>query len=97
MNFGDKVVVTGVLKRRAECRGHGYTAITWKLWEPKPITPCDGNLIGFRTLVDGTRDWIGDDEGYRFEPYTYHRVALVVFNERENPVYVKMEDLHEPI
>jgi hypothetical protein len=77
--FGATVTVISMLKRR--CKGYE------KYWEPTPITPRKGILIGYRNLSNGVRDW-ESEVGYIYTPKKYLRAAVVVFSDRENPVYV---------
>ena len=96
--FGDRVRVTGILERKCRSknvRPHGGDL--YKYWQAKPIPVKEGILIGYRTLPDGVREWVCDEEGYIFIPKEHYRVALVVFNERQNPVYVLLGDLREPL
>lgn len=47
--------------------------------------------IGYRTVADGLREYIGDEEGIAFVPERHYRAALVVFSERERPVLVPLD------
>jgi hypothetical protein len=96
--FGEKVNVTGKLQRSWTHKADRHFPQTasmklWRIWEAKPITQREGIVIGFRTLYNGIKDWIGEEEGYCFIQMEHFKAALVVFNERENPVYCLLGDL----
>jgi hypothetical protein len=87
MKFGDIVEVTEVLRRK--CRGSDSMYCKYKYWHPVKIAPKKGIFIGTRTLSDGTREW-DSEAGYYFIPKEHFPAALVVFNEKENPEYVRL-------
>lgn len=89
MNFGDKVVVSGRLDRYT-LGGMRSRRKQWRLqrWN----TPRQGIYIGKRTLANGLAEF-SYDEPIIFRPEEYIFAALVVFNERENPVYVPFENI----
>lgn len=55
----------------------------------------DGIYIGYRTVSDGFKDYMGHEEGNASVPIAHYRVAVVVLGERENPVYVFHSDIKE--
>lgn len=88
--FGTRVRVKAVLKRR-ELRSsvHG----TRKFWQSRTLEkPRSGLYIGYRTLYDGEVK-IGDYEMPEFHPESHGQAALVVFSERERPVFVPFDAL----
>jgi hypothetical protein len=95
--FGQRVGVVGILKRAWERRKHPALpalSVEWKFWKSKPIPMKEGIVIGWRILCDGHVDWEPED-GKSFTPVDHYRVALVIFNERQNPVYVLPGDLRK--
>ena len=60
----------------------------------EPVTR-EGIYIGYRTVNDGTSEWIGSEEGCVYTAYQSYRVAVVVLGERENPVYVFPSDVRQ--
>ena len=95
--FGDSVSVNIILERshkvkiRNGSKGGTFRA-QCKFWREKAIATRVGILIGYRNLSNGTREWEGD-VGYIYSPDEHFRAALVVFSERENPVYVPLSGL----
>jgi len=63
-------------------------------WQHDPKVR-EGIYIGYRTVSDGFSEWLGAEEGNGYTQYASYRVALVVFSERENPVYVFPSDIQE--
>jgi hypothetical protein len=55
--------------------------------------PRRGIFLGWRTVYDGNI-WYGNDETdpTSFTPSGSHRVMLIAYNVRRNPVYVRGED-----
>jgi hypothetical protein len=92
LNFGDIVIVSGRL-RRHETWGAGPRRKQWKRdhWDGRTRK---GIYIGKRTLANGKAEF-EYEAGVLFVPEEYISAALVVFNERENPVYVDFEDLEK--
>lgn len=89
LKFGDKVIAKATVTRQ-ECF-EGYSTC-YRSWVRRPYrTPKEGMFIGFRTLANGDMEYSAD--GRTFHPTQYFRVALVVFDIKTNPVYVKFEDL----
>ena len=75
--------------------GQQYTA-RWRVWTSLRCRERTGLLIGYRTLRDGTTDWVGEEAGYVFTPRdTPLRVALVSPSLRHKPVYVPLDALRE--
>jgi hypothetical protein len=91
VKLGDKVTVSAVLHRRQEYKGDRKWGVH-KYWDAWEITPRAGLYIGGRTLSNGQR-WYEDEVGAVYEPETYFRAALVVFSEREKPVFVPLDQL----
>lgn len=91
IRFGDRVSVSAVYERARSYKSNG----TWKKWwEPCRLgTPREALYIGYRTVVDGEADYIGEEEGTAFTPERHYRAALVVFSERERPVLVPLDAL----
>lgn len=96
-SFGATVTVSITLVRRYRSelspgRFGGTYNKQRKLWEEKAITPRSGILIGYRNLSNGTREW-ESEVGYIYTPEEHFRAALVVFSDRENPVYAPISAL----
>ncbi len=87
MKFGDTITVDAVYRRRLRVHERQTNE---KFWDARAIKPREGIYIGQRTLSNGLR-WFEDEVGMVYEPKHYFRAALVVFNERENPVLVPIE------
>ena len=84
MKLGDRVVFTARLQRAHHKIG---TRVYWKQIETNPR---DGIYIGTRTLWDGKRS-LEDEVGYIFEPISHFEAALVVFAERQKPIFVPLD------
>jgi hypothetical protein len=82
MKLGDKVTCTARYLRSRASEHRKWYALSMRARE--------GMYIGTRTLANGIAEWEGEDEGMVFQAGEYFRVALVVFSERENPVYVPL-------
>lgn len=80
--FGQRVRVTQKYGRRKE--GHK------KLYYRKPFES-DGVFIGLRTITNGHTD--SDDGWLYWVPTEHMRVALVVFNQNQNPEYVPLDSI----
>lgn len=89
--FGSRVICSAKLVRRQRYKSDGYG--TDKYWHEQAIQPREGIYIGMRHLSNGVRIWIGSEEGWSYEPREYITAALVVFNERENPMLVPLSAL----
>lgn len=91
MKLGDTITITQVYKRRTHYRQNDRRPdTTLKVWETWPIKERQAIFLGWRTLVDGVREW-EDEVGGIFIPERHFRAALVCFSTRENPVYVPIE------
>lgn len=64
----------------------------WRHWRSEPKIR-EGIYIGWRTVSDGTTEYMGSEEGRQYNVYHAYRVAVVVLGEREKPVYVFPSDL----
>ena len=96
MNFGDKILVSASLIR---FQGMGIRQAKREWQRLEYSKPCAGFYIGYRTLANGYMKGLGD-YSFRWVPKKYIQAALVVLNERENPVYAFFEDIkviEEPI
>lgn len=93
MEFGDRVFVSAKLTRFQDFR-RGFDAISKREWQRlKFLNPRKALYVGYRTLANG---YMEDVHGYEeWIPKKYIRVALVIFNERENPVYAFFEDVEK--
>ena len=87
MKFGQFVTVNAIYKRR----GAATSGASRKVWEAKPITPCDALYVGWRTLSNGRVTWEDSEVGYVFWPEEHFKAALVIFSEREKPVFVPID------
>ena len=91
MKFGDTVTVKGTLYRTCERRQRKqYSGLErpqpYKLWKEREIKPRQAILIGFRTLQNGFKYW-EPEVGWIFAGDEQVKAVLVVFNERERPVF----------
>ena len=89
-NFGQRVIVTAVLKRETtlSTRDRGYRD---RVWVSHPLkAPRGGIFLGLRNLNDG--HYWQEDRSYLEQHY--FTAALVIFSERENPVYVNMDSIN---
>ena len=85
--FGSEVTAYAIYERKAQ---YVNGANTKKYWKARVIEKRKGLYIGYRTLYDGVREWIGSEEGVWFIPDRHFEAALVVFSPRERPVYVPL-------
>lgn len=97
LKFGERVRACCYLKRVCEYRQRRmYSGLEkkqpYKLWKEVPITDREGLFLGFRTLSNGFIFW-ESEVGYIFESDKSFRVALVIFSERENPIYVPLQSI----
>lgn len=92
--FGEELLVTAILKRRSKTIKNPpyYAPLIEKYWEAKTISPRKGLFLGTRTLAKGRREF-NHDEGYSFKPTSHCKAALIIFSERENPVYAPLDAL----
>lgn len=90
MRLGDRVRASAILQRRSKYDGTGWGKD--RFWKSKPMAPRNGVFIGWRTLSNGHTNY-NIDEPADYTPKEYFRTALVVFSERENPVYVPLDAL----
>lgn len=90
--FGSKVVVTHTYYRIES--GGGPNGVP-KRWHRRSLSkPRQGIYIGSRTLSDGNVRY--DEYGIgEFYAEKYYQAGLVVFNARENPVYVPLDAIEE--
>jgi len=77
MKIGQKVKIKGFIQRN-----NGK-------WKPVTTRPSDAIWIGWRTLSNGkvyySKAW---DDPTTYHPEEYFRAELVVFHERQKPVFV---------
>lgn len=93
MKLGDKVIAQGTIRRTGDYIPNGRDKAYWvpNIWkEPKT-----GIFIGWRVLSNGEIESGSYDEAAVYHPKEHFKVALVVFNEKENPKYVPMNLLHD--
>ena len=93
MKFGDRVKVKAVLRR--ECSPYDeHRGLYKNEWKPQELTEIrNGIYLGKRRLIDGTVSY--SNEGAIFKAEKYVRVALVCLSEKENPIYVRPEDVEK--
>jgi len=89
MKLGDRVIFTARLHR---VRARGTSRVTW---QRIATNTRDGIYIGTRTLWDGNRSF-EDEVGYIFEPISHFEAALVVFAERQKPIFVPLDAIEVP-
>lgn len=94
IKFLDRVKISNILVRKHGVRKeeNKYNSRNCKYWEEKKIPETTATFLGFRTLSNGINDF--DSEcGIIYCATDYVSAALVVFNEREKPVYVAIKEL----
>lgn len=93
--LGSPVTITKIYHRRQHSQSDGRYTYTRKVWEPWAIKPRAALFLGWRTLINGRREW-EPEVGAVFVPDKdgYIKAALVCFSTTENPVYVPAECLH---
>ena len=82
MKMGDRVVIT---ERYRKTRSGKYGVTQKRIPFGK-----EGLFIGQRTIKEGWREF-DSESGWYFVPKNHIRVALVVYSENENPVYVPLD------
>lgn len=92
MQFGDKIQITHILKRKREYKKHPKweypTNIEHKTWISISHSQSEGIVIGKRTLFNGY--CIYDKEaGNIFHPEETIQAYLVALDMKRKPVYVK--------
>jgi hypothetical protein len=73
---------------------HGKNRIGYgidKYWRRNDNTTHTGIVVGIRTISNGTRKWVGSEEGYEYTPTEYLQAALVAFDLRRKPVLVPID------
>jgi hypothetical protein len=97
MKLGDEITITQVYHRRERTRWNERSQHheTLKVWEPWTVKPRPAIFLGWRTLVNGVREWYDPEVGNIFIPDKdgYIKAALVCFSTRENPVYAPVDNL----
>lgn len=67
-----------------------------KLWKRRMLpSTAEGILIGYRTLSNGVREYLGEGDGCAFIPKEYFRAALVVTGPKSKPFFARLEDVKE--
>ena len=92
IRMGTEVLISERLVRRETPIDGG----TFKEWVATPIKKRGALYIGYRTLQNGKVYWTrsdDDDSGWRMT--TTLKAALVVLNDRTNPIYVPWDSLKE--
>lgn len=103
MDFCQRVVVDARLKRSTLYKKSDEEGLHYeRFWERTPFEqPSSCRFLGYRILANGIvesspYDPINDMGGERFLGHaTYVKVALIIRNERTNPFYASLEDVHE--
>lgn len=93
--FGEQCQVRAIAKKKKNREPwQNYARFVSSRWQREEIMPKQGLFIGTRTVADCDFRAQGYQEDYDEEitVLKYHRVYLVVFSTRENPVYVFPED-----
>jgi hypothetical protein len=90
--FGASVAIEGRLERVSEWDGKRLM----KLWKRRMLlSTAEGILIGYRTLSNGVREYLGEGDGCAFIPKEYFRAALVVTGPKSKPFFVRLDDVKE--
>lgn len=97
LQFGQKVFVTGIMKRGEEERkypGRQFTD-TYRYWQKVSIPeyPLEAVFLGYRTKYDGVVE--RDEYQTTFHKKESHKCCLVCFGPKENPVTVPVEFVEE--
>jgi hypothetical protein len=91
IELGSRVTAPKPLRRRKGATRREWTITSWKI--KKPIT---GIYIGWRTYANGrVEGGINWDDPVYFVPDKFIKVALIVTDERSNPVPVPYETMEE--
>lgn len=95
MQFGEKIQITHILKRKKEWKKHPKwefpNVIEHKSWESLSYSQGEGIVIGKRTLSNGYNEY-HPETGNIFHPQEHFQAYLVAVDMRKNPVYVKIEE-----
>jgi hypothetical protein len=89
MKLGDIIIAQGTIRRTGDYIQYGRNKAYWVpvIWKE----PREGMFIGWRYLSNGEISSPSYDEGAIYYPKHHFKVALVVFNERENPKYIPQD------
>ena len=87
MKYLDKVEITEKYKRQSRFEGRKHI----KYWQKVPFKST-GVVIGFRALTNG-ENYNGDFGETYYDAKEHFKVALVVFNQFKNPVYVPLDSI----
>lgn len=89
LELGSRIIVRGTLRRTGDYVPNGRNRAYWVPvgWPEER----EGLFIGWRYLTDGEVEGpCSYDEGAIYHPKERFKVALVVFNARQNPLYVPL-------
>jgi len=90
LKLGCPVQVTKKLVRRSKT----VDGKRYKYWNPRELNPIrSGIFLGNRTLMNGFTHYYSD-EGYTFDKKEIIKVALVCLSDRENPIYVPLDNIN---
>lgn len=92
INFLDRVMVKSQLRRTCCYLHNGDSEKQWVIDRFKH--PRRGAIIGWRTLSDGKTEHFSNEPPI-YHPDKHFKAVLVVFNEKQNPVYVLPEECYE--
>jgi hypothetical protein len=101
LKLGQRVRYTNGLQRRTTYDDKGWQHAI-KRWEPltfdssHPEHKGEGIVVGLRTLANGRRQWLGEEEGYAFHAEERFTAAVISHSLRAKPVVVRIDDV-EPI
>ena len=87
MNYLDRVVITEKYDRHCKYDGRKHI----KYWFKLPFKT-EGVVIGFRTLTNG-ENHIGEYGETYYCAKEHFKVALIVFNQFKNPIYVPLNSI----
>lgn len=96
MNFktrpelGTKVTIHCKLKRNIEYKIETRPKVNW---EPIEIPPTTGYYIGFRIKQNGILQYGGFDEPGYLQLTSTITCALIILNERANPIHVPFDGI----
>jgi hypothetical protein len=97
MNYGDIVTFTNKLRRSSQdcphyvdSRFNGSYGGIGKCWK-KTKRNGSGIFLGYRNLANGQT--VCDPDGWYFVAKEYIKVALVSPSDKENPIYIHLDDI----
>ena len=91
--FLQGIMVKSKLRRTETYIPGRYNKKQWEIDRFKH--PLCGVVVGWRMLSNGQSEYSGGDDPVVYHPENYFKALLVVFSEKQNPVYVLPEEAYE--